>query len=498
MIQLPPTQEVPAISEARLPTIPPTTIRAPEPWWLMPVIDLALALAAFGLAYFVRYELQVLRPLLEINRAAFHPYLPYYGLFVLWLYLNYRGSGLYKNVRGRSWLEEVYLIINGTANAALIIMAASFIFQPLVFSRLMIVYAAVITILLQASARIVQRQVRGHRRSKGIGVQRVLIVGVGEIGQAVLRTMIARKELGYHPIGFLDEDPARATSDLGRVRALGTIRNLEAVTRAYAVNLVVIAQRWSDHDRLMDLVQAARRGGADVRVVPDVFQLNMKQVQVENLDGIPLLGVNGATPFHGTNRVVKRAMDIGLILLASPVLLPIFGLVALAIRVEGPGPIFYRQRRVGENGREFGMFKFRSMIPDADLYLQSLVVKHKLDPRHPKIPDDPRITRVGRFIRRTSIDELPNLINVLRGQMSLVGPRPPTPDEVDLYEDWHKQRLKIMPGMTGLWQISGRSDVPFEEMCLLDVYYIENWSVRLDLQILMMTLPRVLLRRGAY
>ncbi|MEQ9028756.1 MAG: sugar transferase, partial [Aggregatilineales bacterium] len=146
----------------------------------------------------------------------------------------------------------------------------------------------------------------------------------------------------------------------------------------------------------------------------------------------------------------------------------------------------------------FDMIKFRSMIPDADKYQQKLVQDHQLDPRHPKIPDDPRITRVGRLLRRTSLDELPNLINVVLGHMSIVGPRPPTPDEVELYEPWHMQRLQIMPGITGLWQVNGRSDVPFEEMVLLDIYYIENWSINLDLQILLMTLPRVLLRHGAY
>ncbi|RMG69856.1 MAG: sugar transferase [Chloroflexi bacterium] len=187
-----------------------------------------------------------------------------------------------------------------------------------------------------------------------------------------------------------------------------------------------------------------------------------------------------------------------MIILASPLLIILFALIAIAIRIEGPGPIFYTAKRVGENGKEFMMVKFRSMIPDADKYRQQLVQTHELDPRHPKIPDDPRITRVGRFIRRASMDELPNLINVLRGQMSLVGPRPPTPDEVELYEPWHKQRLQIMPGITGLWQISGRSDVPFDEMCLLDIYYIENWSIRLDIQILLLTVPRVLLRQGAY
>jgi exopolysaccharide biosynthesis polyprenyl glycosylphosphotransferase len=361
----------------------------------------------------------------------------------------------------------------------------------------MLLYVAVLTIALLSTAHASRRMIYAYLRGKGIGVQRVLIVGVGSTGQAILRVMMARKELGYQPIGYVDDDPDRGNVDLGRVKGLGTLENLRSTIRRHQVDMVVVTLPWSQHDRILHLTRVARRAGAEVRVVPDVFQLNMRQVQVENLDGIPLLGVNGEA-FRGTNRMLKRAIDLALVLLASPALLLIFGLTALAIRLEGPGPIFYRARRVGEGGREFDMFKFRSMIPQADLYRDELVAASGDDPRHPKIKNDPRVTRVGQFIRTTSIDELPQLINVVRGEMSLVGPRPPTPDEVALYEPWHMQRLQIIPGISGLWQVSGRSEVPFDEMCLLDIYYIENWSVRLDLHILLMTIPYVLLKRGAY
>lgn len=185
-------------------------------------------------------------------------------------------------------------------------------------------------------------------------------------------------------------------------------------------------------------------------------------------------------------------------LVTAPLWVPLVSLAALAIRLEGRGPVTYPQRRVGEGGREFNMYKLRSMVPDADRMREQLVQAAGEDPRHPKIRNDPRITRVGSLIRSISIDELPQFINVLKGEMSLVGPRPPTPDEVALYAPWHLQRLQTIPGCTGLWQISGRSNIPFDEMCLLDIYYIENWSVRLDLQIIAMTFPHLLLRRGAW
>ncbi|MFQ3566051.1 MAG: sugar transferase [Aggregatilineales bacterium] len=469
-----------------------------EPPWLMPVVDAALAFTAFMIAYVVRYQFQIILPVFEFNAAPFGPYIPYAIVYIIWLYVNYRGSGLYRNSRVRGWLDEVYTIVNGVTNATVVLLAISFIFQPVVFSRLMMIYVAAITIILLSLARLARRAVYAQLRARGIGVQRTLVVGAGDVGRAVLRTMVARKSLGYLPIGYLDDDPERGSIDLGRVLGLGGLDNLEAALNDHKVDLVVITLPWRYHDRIVSLIQICQRRGVEVSVVPDVFQLNLRQVQVENVDGIPLLRVNGHVPFKGSNRLIKRAVDLILIVLALPLLLPLFALVALAIRLEGPGPIFYTARRVGENGREFNMVKFRSMVPDADNLRHLLVERYDLDPRHPKIKDDPRITRVGRFIRRTSLDELPNLFNVVTGHMSLVGPRPPTPDEVALYEPWHMQRLQVKPGMTGLWQVSGRSEVPFDEMCLLDIYYIENWSMQLDAQILMMTIPRVLLRQGAY
>ena len=469
-----------------------------EPGWLFPVLDAALAFVAFALAFVLRYELQIIRPVLDPRQADFIPYIPFAAIYATLLYLSYQGSGLYRNLRGRSLMEEVYTIGNGVATATVILLALYFLFQPLVTSRLMLIYVAALTIALLTGARIIRRWVLAYLRTKGIGIQKVLIVGMGEVGQAVLRTMIAREELGYRPVGYLDDDPERGDVDLGRVKGLGKVDNLRSRIREYDVEMVMITLRWEHYDRIQQLARICRRAQIEVRVVPDIFQLNMRQVQVENLDGIPLLGFDPQKPFRGTNRLLKRTLDMGLILVTAPLWILFFLLVALAIKLEGGGSVLYRQKRVGENGRKFDMLKFRSMIPGADQLHEQVVEAAGEDPRHPKIKDDPRITRVGRFLRRTSLDELPNIFNVLRGQMSLVGPRPPTPQEVSLYENWQMQRLQIIPGITGMWQVSGRSDVPFEEMCLLDIYYIENWSLKLDVQILMMTVPRVLLRSGAY
>lgn len=481
----------------RLP--PPRPRRSPVPAWTLPAADLLLALLAYVLGYIARYQFTTFRQVLEVNQVEFEPYVPFALLYAAILFFAHNSNGLYRQVRGRSLVEEVSIAANGIATATLVELASFFVTRSYASSRLMLVYVAVLTLALFLLSRILYRLLLDRLRSRGIGVQRVLIVGAGDSGGAVLRVLMARKDFGYEPVGFVDENPGLGHYSIGRIKGLGTLDNLHTTIRRHAIDLVIITLPWSDHDRILSITHIARQAGADVRAVPDVFQLNTRQMQVENLDGIPLLGFGRMEQrFRGTDRIIKRSIDVGLILLTAPLWLPLLTLAALAVRLGGRGPIFYPQRRVGEGGREFSMYKLRSMVPDADSMREELVQASGEDPRHPKIRNDPRITRVGAYIRAVSIDELPQFFNVLRGEMSLVGPRPPTPDEVALYEPWHLQRLQTIPGCTGLWQISGRSNVPFDEMCLLDIYYIENWSVRLDLQIIIMTFPHLLLRRGAW
>ncbi|MGJ3237195.1 MAG: sugar transferase [Anaerolineae bacterium] len=467
-----------------------------EPRWLMPALDVILVYVAFGIGYLLRYEYQLFRALFDPTRREFIPYLPYATIFAIMLVFIYQSNGLYRHVRGRGWIEELTIITSGVANATVVLLALYFILQPEITSRLMLVYVAALTIILLGIARGVHHLVWDYLRAKGIGVQRVLIIGMGDVGQAVLGTLVSRRALGYKVIGYLDDHPERGQTDLGRVVGLGSVDNFENVVTAHGIDVVIITLEWRQYDTILDLARQSRALNIDVRLVPDIFQLNLRQVRFENLDGIPVLGIDGVQMLKGTSRMIKRGLDVLLVILSAPIWLLIYLLVALAIKLEDGGDVVYEAVRVGENGRHFKMLKFRSMIPDADRYRDQVFAGQ--DPKHPKLADDPRITRVGKFIRRTSIDEIPNFINVLKGDMSLVGPRPPIPEEVAEYEGWHMQRLKTTPGITGLWQVSGRSEVPFDEMVLMDIYYIENWSVRFDLQIMLMTIPRVLLRSGAY
>lgn len=459
------------------------------------LLDTALVNAAFALGYYVRYELQLFIPVGEAFFAPYNAYwmfqLSYTILMLIFLYVD--GEYVYR--RDSSWFIELYRVGNATTTVVVILIAATFIFRPLVYSRLLFVEVAALTIILLGGVRLVRRVVGGQLRKRGVGVERVLIVGAGELGRAVMRTFVARPELGYHVVGFVDDNPTKG--DLGRFKALGGLDNIEALLLEERVDEVIITLPWMYHRTIVRLVRAGEALGVRARVVPDFFQLSLSRVDFTDLDGIPLMGVKEiAIPRVG--RVVKRLMDLvlaslGLLVAAIPMLM-----IALLIRLESPGPAIFRQVRVGEHGRLFHIYKFRSMRVGAEEEKKHLKALNEATGPLFKIKDDPRMTGMGKFLRRSSFDELPNLFNVLRGEMSLVGPRPALPEEVAQFEPWQKQRLEAPPGLTCLWQVSGRSDLSFEEGCLLDIYYIENWSLGLDLTILLRTLPRVLMREGAY
>jgi exopolysaccharide biosynthesis polyprenyl glycosylphosphotransferase len=232
-------------------------------------------------------------------------------------------------------------------------------------------------------------------------------------------------------------------------------------------------------------------------VAPELFQLTKNQMQVNDLNGIPLLSTREVS-IQGWNFLLKRASDLIFASIIALLALPLAALIALAIKLDSVGPVLYSQTRVGKNGASFRCYKFRTMVVGADDLRGQLANLNEATGPLFKVRNDPRRTRVGRFLRHYSLDELPQLINVFRGEMSVVGPRPNLPEEVERYEEWHKKRLTTSPGITGLWQVSGRSDLTFDEMVLLDIYYVEKWSLTLDMSILLRSIPAVLRGRGAY
>ena len=351
------------------------------------------------------------------------------------------------------------------------------------------VLSAILIGLLRSSYEVVSGdvwRVAGVRR-------RAVLVGEAE------RVTSLRQALGLGR-GGIDYEFLGALSSDGEPRGLpllGGVADLPRVLRDLRPDELIVSGVDLREEELLDLVEQAHRLGVKVRIAPTTAELLTQRGEYVPGQGVPLFELRPPV-FAGVDWVVKRSFDSlvsgAMILLAAPV----WAVIALAVKLDSPGPVFYRDRRIGLAEREFGMFKFRSMYVDAGERQAGLEAVNEASGPLFKIKDDPRVTRVGSILRRYSLDEFPQILNVLRGEMSLVGPRPlPLRDYVQL-EDWHRKRYLVLPGMTGLWQVSGRIDLSFDDLVRLDFYYLENWSIWLDISILAKTLPAVLARRGAY
>ncbi len=462
------------------------------------ISDVLLINLAFVIAYWVRYGLQWFAAVDEANFVRYNAFIPISLTLTVLLLGIYKLNGVYDQPRGASWFDEAYGVMTGTATGIiLMVFVIVFLFRPLFYSRLIFLYAGVLSTIFLSISRLAKRLVRQRLRRRGLGVDRLLIVGAGEVGRTVMRHVVAQPILGYHVVGFVDDDPEKAKTDIGRFRALGNTSSIPRLIKEMVVDEVIITLPWMYHRKIVSIIAQCEREQVRVRIVPDMFQMTLSQLDVEDLGGIPMIGVRDIS-IGRTQRLIKRAMDVTISLAGLILLLPFFALVALLIKLDSGGPVFFTQIRVGKGEHLFACYKFRSMRQGAEAEMERLRALNEADGPIFKMRDDPRITRMGRVLRRTSLDELPQLFNVLMGHMSLVGPRPAPPAEVQRYQPWHKRRLEVAPGMSGLWQVSGRSELSFDEMVLLDLYYIEHWSPVLDLQILLRTLPKMITGEGAY
>jgi exopolysaccharide biosynthesis polyprenyl glycosylphosphotransferase len=322
--------------------------------------------------------------------------------------------------------------------------------------------------------------------------RRTIIVGAGPVGQLVRRKIEAHPEYGLELVGFVDDRPEGE-------RHLGRIHELTRLVDQCEIDWVVIADSGAAYDETLALLRAVRRPDVHLSIVPTYFELFASNATIEDLEGMPVVSLPPMR-LSRTVRMLKRSVDVaaaaGGLLLLSPVL----AACALAVRLDGPGPIFFCQRRHGRGGAEFQIVKFRTMHDGAEAERFALAARNEMEGGGPlfKIHEDPRVTRAGRVLRKWSLDELPQLWNVLRGEMSLVGPRPFVVHESEQITGWASRRLETTPGITGLWQVLGRNDIPFDEMVKLDYIYVTNWSLWWDIKILCQTLPVVFARRGAY
>ena len=464
--------------------------------WILMFSDAVLIVIALFLAWFMRYELEIGGTVEIVNYRSFSSYLPVAALTILLMWLNLGLESAYRRQRGATWSDEISTIVNATARSLLVVVFFFFFYRTYVYSRLIFAYYTFFIIFLLSVARLALRQLIARLHRHGIGVLRILIVGAGEGARKLMRHIVAQPELGYEVVGFVANDP-EGQSNIGRFTALGPIAGLPTLIDDHNVDRVLITLPWSQQYQISRILDTCTKRGIPVRIVPDLFQLSLTGVTMDEIRGVPLMGMREPV-ITGGDFALKRLLDIGVSGGALLIGAPLWGLIALAIKLDSEGPVVYDQTRVGRGGKPFTIHKFRSMRKGADDELSELSDHNEASGPLFKMKEDPRVTRVGRILRKFSLDEVPQLWNVLRGDMSLIGPRPALPAEVDEYEEWHLKRLDVTPGLTGLWQVSGRSDVTFDEMVLLDIYYAEQWSPLLDTMIFLKTIPTVLFQRGAY
>ncbi len=359
------------------------------------------------------------------------------------------------------------------------------------------------TLIFLAAFRIIMKDVENFLKNKGIGRYRTLLSGLSDDTINIFQRIENNPDLAYDVTGFLameqEYDLSRLRKNFGINLPVYTLSDdWEEIFEKEKPDKVLLPMTESVHNRLpVGFINFCSRKGVEVKEAAPPNRIRVGETRVQDILGVPLV-IQKSRNLRRINERVKRIIDFCLSFIAVVLLSPLLALIAAAVKLDSPGPVFFLQKRLTKNEREFNIVKFRSMFRDAEQRLEKYKKLNEAQGPIFKIKKDPRITRVGAVLRRLSLDELPQLFNVIKGDLSLVGPRPPIPEEVEKYEPWHKKRLQVVQGMTGLWQISGRSDLNFEEMVLLDIYYIENWSILLDIEIILDTIPSVISARGAY
>jgi len=458
-------------------------------------LDLLMVNLAFYLAWYARYRLGLFVALDPGNYVEHDVYLPLQIALSLAFAFLIALRGLYRLPRAASAVDDLSTLFTVAGISVMLLFAGSTFVRYPAESRLTLIFAWALITLLTFLGRANWLWVLGVLHGRGVAVERTLVVGDNTVGRMIMQALAGRPHLGYAVAGFLSTD---GNSDFGRFRRLGTPDELDRVIPQERIAQVVIALPSASHEAIMRIVNHCRRDGVQFRLVPDLYEVSLGRLDMDTVSGIPLMGIKNPA-IQGVNFFAKRVIDVvislALLLLFAWFLVPLGLLIWLGDRRCSP---LFGQERVGRGGRQFTMQKFRSMRPDADKQLADLLAYNEAEGPIFKMRDDPRRTRIGAFIRRWSLDELPQLWNVLKGDMSLVGPRPATAREVALYEEWQLHRLDALPGITGLWQVSGRSELGFSEQVLMDITYIENWSLGLDLRILLRTVPAVLTGKGAF
>ena len=457
-----------------------------------------LDIAVTPIGLFIASRLRLLLPYgQELSAESINLPWPVYLLAILcWstaLYLN----GTYDPQRVLRWFNEVIRVGSSSLLATGLLAGALFLTYRET-SRLQFLYFLIVNLLLLLGYRAILRITDNlSGRTRPGGENRVLVIGAGKLGLKVAQVIHDHSRWGFELVGFLDDDKLKQGEQYAGVQVLEKILAVRQVVEEYQIGEVWIALPVYAYDRINLVMFELEELPVRIKVIPDYFSLALVRARADVLGGIPIIGLRDPV-IEGVPRIVKRIFDIIMTTLLFILLAPLMLLISIAIRLDSTGSPFFRQRRVGENGRLFDMLKFRTMTLDAEERQYEVNVENEEGEVLHKKKDDPRVTSVGRILRRTSLDELPQLINVIRGEMSLVGPRPEMPWLVDRYKSWQRKRFAVPQGITGWWQINGRSEKPMHLNPEDDLYYVYNYSLWLDIKILLRTPIAVIRGKGAF
>jgi len=404
--------------------------------------------------------------------------------------------GFYSERRFSSYWTMIGSLVKAVSLDFIALSTVAFLLGIRPFPRVFVASYFFITLILLTITRVILYYYLDRRTRTAFNSRQILLIGTQKRMALLVEALEEQRSWGHHIAGCLNVD-GQLNSEPLDIDSLGELADFDDVLQDHPIDEVIFALPRDFPINLQTYVHKCERIGVSFKIVPGLFDIAQPRIKVESLQGIPTLA-SYSWSATASGLLYKRLLDLLAGLLGFLGFVILYPIVGLAIKLDSPGPVLFKQQRVARNNRPFNLYKFRSMYVDAEARKQELLEKSEMSGPMFKMENDPRITRVGRFLRRTSLDEFPQFFNVLKGEMSLVGTRPPTPDEVKQYEDWHRRRISIKPGITGLWQISGRSKITeFSEVVKLDLEYIDNWRFWKDMVILYKTIWVALAKKGA-
>ena len=496
---------LPPVKVADIPSFEssPTLARARTDWRLyrlaLVISDLFLTFAAFIIAYWIRFTIAL--PLFAENTRLAREFYNDIMLAVIpvWLAI-FALMGLYSKSKLLGGTHEYSSLFNATTLGMFVLISARFTFPTsLVVARGWVIIAWALTFAMTSLGRFGLRRMVYSLRAQGHFRNRALIVGTNEEGRLLADQFLATKTSMFQIMGFIEaEECGNPTHGMGNLSCLGDLSDLDEIVKRHAISQIILTSSALSQDQILSLFKKyGTSPNVEMLLSSGLYEIITTGLKVREDGSVPLVVINKVR-LTGVDQVLKVIMDYAIAIPAMLLLSPIFLLIGLLVRIDSSGPIIYRRRVIGMNGKEFDAFKFRTMDVRSEDILKSNPDLMREYLQNFKIKDDPRITRLGKWLRKTSLDELPQLINVLRGEMSLIGPRMITPQELEKYSQWGLNLTTVKPGITGLWQVRGRSDVSYEERVRMDMYYIRNWTIWIDFQLLLQTIPAVLSKHGAY